>query len=191
MATTKALWAQEAHLQPSEVPRVIPPHQNEQRSLRDTSNPPQTHTPPTPTHTHTHTYTHTHTHALSWGLVFTRPNSQEEGKGGAQAAALRGSLQIEEQHAGAQPDCPARAQAPAQPRRGLPRNRSALCSSSPSRRTLATEPPEAYCTTGGQVWAGASQAGGEEWEGKGEVQGVQSSWRSWRFANSELGTRWV
>lgn len=24
-----------------------------------------------------------------------------------------------------------------------------------------------------------------------EVQGVQSSWRSWRFANSELGTRWV
>lgn len=111
MATTKALWAQEAHLQPSEVPRVVPPRQNEQRSLKDIPHLPQTHTP-APTHTHTHT--------LSWA-VFTGPNSREEGKGSAWATVLGWMLQLdaEEESIGAQPEGPTRARTPTQLRLGL------------------------------------------------------------------------
>lgn len=58
MATTKALWAREAHLWPSEAPRAAP-HQNKERSLQDTPSHP--HRFPTCAHTrgHTHTYIHT------------------------------------------------------------------------------------------------------------------------------------
>lgn len=74
VTTTKALWVQEAHLRPSEIPSVTPPHQKGQRSLEATSRPPPTHTP-TPGPTRAHTHTHTCAHTLSWGLVFTRPKS--------------------------------------------------------------------------------------------------------------------
>ena len=57
----------EAPLWPSEVPRVIPPHRNEQRSLQDTPSPSQTHTP-APTHTHIHT--HTPTHTVLWTCIY-------------------------------------------------------------------------------------------------------------------------
>lgn len=97
-------------------------------------------------------------------------------------------MSAEEQHAGAQPDCSARAQTPAGLKLGLQdKVLSSLLLLSPAEPGDGA-PTALRCHR--QVWAGAAEAG-ELWEATGEVQGVQSSWRSWRFANSELGTWWV
>lgn len=75
MATTKALWAREAHLWPSETPRAAP-HQNKERSLQDTPSRPHCF----PTCAHTRGHTHIHTYTLSWGPVITGPGFPGEGK---------------------------------------------------------------------------------------------------------------
>lgn len=75
MATTKALWAREAHLWPSETPRAAP-HQNKERSLQDTPSRPHCF----PTCAHTRGHTHIHTYTLSWGPVITGLAFQEKGR---------------------------------------------------------------------------------------------------------------
>lgn len=68
---TKALWAQEGHRRPSEVPRAIP-HQNGQNSRQILKS--------APTHTRTYVHTHTRAHTQYWGLVFTGTNSLGKGR---------------------------------------------------------------------------------------------------------------
>lgn len=86
----------EAHLQPSEVPRVIPPYQNEERSLQDTPCPSQTHTL-VPTRPHTHPHPHTHCP----GDFIYRPQLP-----GGRELPGQWAEESTEGHAGAQPDPP-------------------------------------------------------------------------------------
>lgn len=66
MTTTKALWAQEAHLWPSESQGLIL-HIKMKRGLCRT---PQVHPKYIRAHTHAHTRTHIHIYIQSWGLMF-------------------------------------------------------------------------------------------------------------------------
>lgn len=81
MTTTKALWAQEAHLRPSESQGLIL-HIKMKRGLCKT---PQIHPKPTqPIHTRAHTHTHAHTYTYisdqTWDLMFLGPSSQVKGR---------------------------------------------------------------------------------------------------------------
>lgn len=73
-------------------------------------------------------------------------------------------MSTEQQRTGAQPDRPDSAQTPAQPGWGvLEKSLSSLLFLS-RQENAGDRAPQALMHHG-QVWAGASQAGGEKWEG--------------------------
>lgn len=183
MATTKARWAQEAHLRPSEVPEPllcikIGTHQN--RYLwQDTLSPPQSPHPPTHTRVCSHAHTHTHARTLSWALIFTGPNSQEEGKvvPGPQAWG-RHSSHLQRSLLDHSLTDPAQG---SNPNPGL--SSLLLLSCQEKAGDGALEQPHQL----GMAWS--LQAGQGEAGGKGRRS--PGTRRGWRFAKSELGTWWV
>lgn len=74
----------------------------------------------------------------------------------------------EQQHTGAQPNCRASAQSPAQPRRGLPEIPLGSLLFLSLQENAGDRAPKPQCPHE-QVWAGSSRAGGDKWEGKGEI----------------------
>lgn len=94
---TKALWAQEGHRRPSEVPRAIP-HQNGQNSRQILKS------APTHTRTYVHTHTHAHTHSTG-GLYLQAPTLWgREGWCLGSSAGRTPPLSADRERAGAWPD---------------------------------------------------------------------------------------
>lgn len=172
----EARWPQPRHsglrealLRPSEVPRVIPPHRNEQRSLQDTPSPSQTHTPaPTHTHTHTHTYTHCPGDLYLQALTPWRKAREVPGRGLPQPSTG--------EHAGA---CLTHL-----PGSGLPERCPQLSAREGWQWGPYTPVPQ------GWGWAGASQVGGGDQGGRspGDTahgEGECSLSLSWGHGGSE------